>query len=43
MRSGRKVAVVRTERHNEKEVLLAVGTGAYMAGEPPPVVVLSSG
>ena len=32
MRSGRKVAVVRMEMHNEKAVLVAVGTGTYMIG-----------
>ena len=32
MRSGRKVAVVRMEMHNEAEVLVAVGTGTYMVG-----------
>ena len=32
MRSGRKVAVVRMEMHNEKKVLVAVGTGTYMVG-----------
>lgn len=32
IRSGRKVAVVRMEMHNEEEVLVAVGTGTYMVG-----------
>jgi len=32
MRAGRKVAVVRMEMHNEKAVLVAVGTGTYMIG-----------
>jgi len=32
MRSGRKVAVVRMEMHNQKAVLVAVGTGTYMIG-----------
>ena len=32
MRAGRKVAVVRMEMHNEKDVLVAVGTGTYMIG-----------
>ena len=32
MRSGRKVAVVRMEMHNEEDVLVAVGTGTYMVG-----------
>ena len=32
MRSGRKVAVVRMEMHNEKRILVAVGTGTYMVG-----------
>ena len=32
MRSGRKVAVVRMEMHNEKNILVAVGTGTYMIG-----------
>lgn len=32
MRTGRKVAVVRMEMHNEKAVLVAVGTGTYMVG-----------
>jgi len=32
MRSGRKVAVTRMALHNEKEVLIAVGTGTYLVG-----------
>lgn len=32
MRSGRKVTVVRMEMHNERDLLLAVGTGTYMVG-----------
>jgi len=32
IRSGRKVAVVRMEMHNEEDVLVAVGTGTYMVG-----------
>ena len=32
MRSGRKVAVVRMEMHNEDDLLVAVGTGTYMVG-----------
>ena len=32
MRSGRKVTVVRMELHNEKEKLIAVGTGTYIVG-----------
>jgi uncharacterized protein (TIGR00369 family) len=32
MRSGRKVAVVRMEMHNEDAMLVAVGTGTYMVG-----------
>ena len=32
MRSGRKVAVVRMEMHNENNILVAVGTGTYMIG-----------
>ncbi len=32
MRSGRKVAVVRMEMHNEDALLVAVGTGTYMVG-----------
>jgi uncharacterized protein (TIGR00369 family) len=32
MRSGRKVAVVRMEMHNEDKLLVAVGTGTYMVG-----------
>ncbi len=32
MRSGRKVAVVRMEMHNEDGLLVAVGTGTYMVG-----------
>ncbi|MBR9985514.1 MAG: thioesterase family protein [Desulfosarcina sp.] len=32
MRSGRKVAVVRMEMHNEEALLVAVGTGTYMVG-----------
>jgi uncharacterized protein (TIGR00369 family) len=32
MRTGRKVAVTRMELKNEKDVLIAVGTGAYLIG-----------
>ncbi len=32
MRSGRKVAVVRMEMHNQEALLVAVGTGTYMVG-----------
>lgn len=32
MRTGRKVAVVRTDLKNESDVLIAVGTGTYMVG-----------
>ena len=32
MRSGRKVTVVRMELHNNKDILLAVGTGTYIVG-----------
>jgi len=32
MRVGRKVAVTRMELHNERDVLIAVGTGTYMIG-----------
>ena len=32
MRTGRKVAVTRMELKNEKDVLIAVGTGAYIIG-----------
>jgi uncharacterized protein (TIGR00369 family) len=32
MRSGRRVAVVRMEMHNEDKLLVAVGTGTYMVG-----------
>lgn len=32
MRSGRKVAVARMELHNERDTLVAVGTGTYMIG-----------
>jgi uncharacterized protein (TIGR00369 family) len=32
MRSGRKVAVVRMEMHNQDDLLVAVGTGTYMVG-----------
>lgn len=32
LRIGRKVAVVRTELHNEDQALLAVGTGTYIVG-----------
>jgi len=32
MRSGRKVAVTRMALHNEKDVLIAVGTGTYLVG-----------
>ena len=32
LRSGNKVAVVRSELHNEKGILVAVGTGTYLCG-----------
>ena len=32
MRSGRRVAVVRMEMHNQDALLVAVGTGTYMVG-----------
>ncbi|MGB0496353.1 MAG: thioesterase family protein [Kangiellaceae bacterium] len=32
LRSGSKVAVVRMELHNEKDTLIALGTGTYMMG-----------
>ena len=32
LRSGNKIAVVRMELHNEKDVLIAVGTGTYLCG-----------
>jgi len=32
MRSGKKVTVARIELHNEKERLIAVGTGTYIVG-----------
>jgi uncharacterized protein (TIGR00369 family) len=32
MRAGRTVAVTRMELHNEKDVLIAVGTGSYVVG-----------
>lgn len=32
LRSGNKVAVVRSELHNEKGTLLAAGTGSYLCG-----------
>ncbi len=32
LRSGRKVAVVRMELHNEQDTLIALGTGTYMMG-----------
>ena len=32
MRAGRKVAVTRMELHNDREALLAVGTGTYLCG-----------
>ncbi|MFG3451774.1 thioesterase family protein [Stutzerimonas stutzeri] len=32
LRSGNKVAVVRSELHNEEQVLVAVGTGTYLCG-----------
>lgn len=32
LRSGNKVAVVRSELHNEEETLIAVGTGTYLCG-----------
>ncbi len=33
LRSGRRVAVTRMELHNEKEELIAVGTGTYIYSE----------
>jgi uncharacterized protein (TIGR00369 family) len=32
MRAGRTVAVTRMDLHNEKDVLIAVGTGSYVVG-----------
>ena len=32
MRTGKKVGVIRTHFHNDKEVLIAVGTGTYVVG-----------
>jgi len=32
LRTGKKVAVVRTELHNEEQSLIAVGTGTYIVG-----------
>jgi uncharacterized protein (TIGR00369 family) len=32
MRAGKKVAVARMELHNDKGVLIAVGTGTYLVG-----------
>jgi len=32
LRSGNKVAVVRSELHNDKGILVAVGIGAYLCG-----------
>ena len=32
LRSGNKVAVVRSELHNESDTLIAVGTGTYLCG-----------
>lgn len=32
LRSGNKIAVVRMELHNEKDTLIAVGTGTYLCG-----------
>jgi len=32
MRTGNRVAVTRMELSNEKNVLIAVGTGAYIVG-----------
>ena len=32
LRTGKKVAVVRTELRNEKDTLIAVGTGTYIVG-----------
>ncbi len=32
LRTGKKVAVVRTELHNEDQRLIAVGTGTYIVG-----------
>jgi uncharacterized protein (TIGR00369 family) len=32
LRAGNKVAVVRSELHNEDGVLVAVGTGTYLCG-----------
>jgi len=31
-RAGNRVAVIRMELHNEKQVLIATGTGTYTAG-----------
>ncbi len=32
MRTGRKVAVTRMELHNDRDLLIAVGTGTYIVG-----------
>lgn len=32
LRKGNKVAVIRTEMHNDQNVLIAAGTGTYLAG-----------
>jgi uncharacterized protein (TIGR00369 family) len=32
LRAGRRVAVTRSELHNDEGVLVAVGTGAYITG-----------
>ncbi len=32
MRTGQKVAVIRMQLHNDKDILIAVGTGTYIVG-----------
>ena len=32
MRAGKKVAVIRMQLHNDKDILIAVGTGTYIIG-----------
>ena len=32
MRAGNRVAVTRMELHNDKDLLIAVGTGTYIVG-----------
>jgi len=32
LRKGNKVAVIRTEMHNDHELLIAAGTGTYIVG-----------